>query len=355
MNGIHVVQIGSQEIAKLLALSEGHFADLKAVEVAPAKLTRSLSAFGNAEGGELYVGVDEITDKESGELLRIWRGFPSPEDANGFIQAFEGLFPLGQDYEYQFLEAERYPGFVLRVEVRKTKDIKTASDGRVYVRRGAQNLPVLDEEGLGRLRRNKGITSFETEPVNADVRSITNSEQVIRFMLEVVPAAEPEEWLRKQQLIQNGLPTVAGILLFADEPQALLPKRSGIKLYRYQTADEQGTRETLLGNPTSIEGPVYDQISRAVRAAADVIESVRIATPQGLESVRYPITALHEVITNAVLHRDYSIADDIHIRVFDNRVEVLSLGTLPGHITPENILDERFARNGVLVWCPIST
>src|SRR5262249_9408175 len=125
--------------------------------------------------------------------------------------------------------------------------------------------------------------------------------------------------------------------------------RSGIKIYRYQTSDEQGTRETLHGDPVSIEGSLYDQVHRAVRTTADTIESVRVNTPNGLESVRYPITALHEVITNAVLHRDYSIADDIHIRVFDNRVEVISPGTLPGHVTPENILEERFARNGILV------
>jgi len=49
------------------------------------------------------------------------------------------------------------------------------------------------------------------------------------------------------------------------------------------------------------------------------------------------------------LHRDYSIADDIHIRIFDNRVEVASPGTLPAHITPDNILDERFARNATIV------
>jgi ATP-dependent DNA helicase RecG len=61
------------------------------------------------------------------------------------------------------------------------------------------------------------------------------------------------------------------------------------------------------------------------------------------------VTALHEIITNAVLHRDYSAADDIHIRIFDNRVEAISPGTLPAHITPENILNERFARNGVIV------
>lgn len=54
-------------------------------------------------------------------------------------------------------------------------------------------------------------------------------------------------------------------------------------------------------------------------------------------------------MTNAVIHRDYSVADDIHIRVFDNRVEVESPGRLPAHVTPENILDERFSRNGNLV------
>ena len=66
-------------------------------------------------------------------------------------------------------------------------------------------------------------------------------------------------------------------------------------------------------------------------------------------TVEYPEETLHEIITNAVLHRDYSIPDDIHIRVYDNRVEVESPGSLPGHITPKNILDERFARNGNLV------
>ncbi len=61
--------------------------------------------------------------------------------------------------------------------------------------------------------------------------------------------------------------------------------------------------------------------------------------------------ALHEIITNAVLHRDYTAADDIHIRIFDNRVEVVSPGTFPLglHFTPSNILTERFARNGVIV------
>ncbi len=345
MASITTTPLTPPEAAKLLSLAEGHFVDLKAVEVTPAKLTRSLCAFANAEGGELFIGVDEHKRSSA----RSWRGFARVEDANGFLQAFEQFFPLGDECSYGFLQSTAGPGFVLKVEIRKSRSVKHASDGKAYIRRGAQNLPVDTDEALTQLRRNKGITSFETEPVNVDKALITNSTPIIGFMLEVVPTAEPEAWLRKQQVIVDDKPTVAGLVLFAEEPQAALPKRCGLKIYRYKTKDEEGTRETLDFDPISVEGCAYDQIKAAVQQTAEIIESVRISTPTGLESVAYPVTALHEIITNAVIHRDYSIADDIHIQIFDNRVEVISPGTLPAHITPENILSERFARNGVIV------
>ena len=81
----------------------------------------------------------------------------------------------------------------------------------------------------------------------------------------------------------------------------------------------------------------------------EIIEGIRVLGTKGFEPVTYPTKTLHEVITNAVLHRDYAIADDVHVRVFNNRVEVESPGRLPAHITPKNILTERFARNGNLV------
>jgi len=68
-----------------------------------------------------------------------------------------------------------------------------------------------------------------------------------------------------------------------------------------------------------------------------------------LEKVEYPDEALHEVLTNAVLHRDYSIPADVQVRIYDNRVEIESPGKLAGHITLKNILTEQFARNPKLV------
>jgi ATP-dependent DNA helicase RecG len=80
-----------------------------------------------------------------------------------------------------------------------------------------------------------------------------------------------------------------------------------------------------------------------------MVEGIKKLGPKGLEPIQYPRETLHEIVTNSVLHRDYSIAADIQIRVFDNRVEVESPGLLPGHVTIKNILDEQFARNGALV------
>ena len=55
---------------------------------------------------------------------------------------------------------------------------------------------------------------------------------VREFIEHVVPSAKPEEHLKKQSLIRDGKVTVAALLLFADEPQAALPKHCGIKVYR---------------------------------------------------------------------------------------------------------------------------
>lgn len=141
--------------------------------------------------------------------------------------------------------------------------------------------------------------------------------------------------------------TVAGELLFSDEPQICLPKRSSIKIYRYKTSGE-ADRDTLAEQPMTVEGCAYRQIYDAVSMTKEIIESIK-KLGSGFETIEYPEETLHEIITNAVLHRDYSIATDIQIRVFDNRVEVESPGKLPGHVTTENILNAQAARNPKLV------
>jgi len=340
-----VIDVTDKQFNMVLSYKEGHFLDLKSIDITPAKLTKTISAFANADGGELFIGVDEVIEGDSKK--RVWRGFPDVEAANAHVQVFEEFFPLGQYFSYEFLSVTPFQGLVLKVEIGKTRDIIKASDGKVYLRRSAQSLPVTTDEALSRLRMDKGITTFVTETVDTDMVRISNSLVVIKFLLDVVPTAEPVSWLKKQELIKGDKPTVAGILLFDDEPQAVLPKRCGIKIYRYKTT--KPTREALAFDPITIEGCLYDQIKTAVEKTIEIIQDIKILKPFGLEQVRYPYVTLHEIITNAVLHRDYSLTSDVHIRIFDNRIEVESPGKLPGSVTIKNILHSQLARNGSLV------
>jgi ATP-dependent DNA helicase RecG len=344
---IGIEKITDEQRIKILGYHEGHFGDLKAKEIAPAKLSRSVSAFANATGGELFIGIEETTSGTT--KTREWKGFPDMEAANNHIQVFDSLFPLGQAFAYSFLECDGAPGLVLHVQVRKTRELVPASDGKYYVRRGPHNMPVTSQADLERLRLDKGIISFEGQTVNTPIATIADSYAITGFMIEVIPTVEPEPWLRKQSLILDDKPTVAGVLLFSDEPQAQLPKRCGIKLYRYATKNVEGSRDTLSFDPISIEGCLYDQIRTAVDKTVEIVQGQRVLGPNGLEPVQYPHETLHEIITNAVLHRDYSIAVDVHIRIFDNRIEIESPGKLPGHVTQANILKEQLARNGALV------
>lgn len=338
-----VAQISREQATHLLKRPEGHFVDNKSIEVGGGKLTKALSAFANADGGELVVGFDEVAP---GQFR--WRGFARAEDANGLIQVLEEHFPYSGDFVYEFLESGEFAGTVLRVTVLKTRDLRAAADGRYYVRRGAQSLPVLDDDRLRLLRRAKGLISQEDETVGVPISNVTNSIAVIDFMIEVIPEAEPETWLRKQRLIVDDRPTVAGVLLFDDEPQVALPK-AAVKIYRYGTTEAEGTRETLMFDPLAVEGSLYEQIEAAVQKTVELTEQVQKMTDRGLVPIKYPHEALHEVITNALLHRDYAHNDDVHIRIFDNRIEVESPGRLPAHVTPRNILSERFARNPTVV------
>lgn len=344
---IHTIEITDDQKEKLLNLSENHFNDLKSKDIAPASLTKTISAFSNAVGGELYIGVDEV--ENNGVATRVWRGFVNEEEANGHIQIFEKLFPVGDYYSYTFLSHPTSNGLVLQASIKKNLHIVKASNDRVYKRRSAQNLKLTTDAELKRLELDKGLASFEDVPLNIPIETVSDSLVIYEFMIEVIPTVEPLPWLKKQLLIRNNLPTVAATLLYSEIPQAALPKQSGIKIYRYKTKADEGTRETLVFDPISVEGCIYKQIYEAVKVTKKVIEDEKVLRETGLEDLTYPDKALHEIVTNALLHRDYSIASDIHIRIFDNRVEVLSPGSLPGHVTEANILNEQFARNGNLV------
>lgn len=158
--------IPAGEAVAILQFEEGHYLDVKRVEVKPGKLSESISAFANTSGGEVYLGIAE-TEHRDGTKTREWEGFPDMEAANAHFQVLEGLGALGNHYTATFLNCEGRQGHVLHLTIPKTKDIIKASDGHPYIRRNAQNFRVETAEGIQRLRLDKGVVSFEDDTIPA--------------------------------------------------------------------------------------------------------------------------------------------------------------------------------------------
>lgn len=340
-----VYKISEEQAQKLLNLKEDFLNDVKAKEVKPSKLSETVSAFANASGGDIYVGIAE--DKTA--KTKSWVGFSEPEDANDFPQVLLQAHPFGNHLVFEYLECDNRDGLILHITVKKVKELVKSSAGDIYIRVNAGKQKIDRPDALKRLELDKGIVTFENEWVEVSSNRIENSLSILNFLINIIPSGEPATYLGNQELIKPGHAKVCGVLLFCDEPAIYLPKRSSIKIMRYKTKEEDIGREFLDGTPLTMEGDAYNLIFNSVKATKGILEGIQKLGESGLGTIQYPDETLHEVITNAVLHRDYSIVADVQIRIFDNRVEVESPGKLPGHVTIHNILHTQSARNPSLV------
>lgn len=338
-------EIDDVQAASIMATQENYLNDIKARDIKPSKLSETISAFSNAAGGDVYVGIGE--DKSTN--TRSWLGFDDPEQANDIPHVLFQAHAFGNHVKFEFLSNKNLPGLVLHITIKKVKEIVKSSSGEVFVRVNAGKQKIDTPEKLKRLELDKGIVTFENEWVEIPLPRIENSLSILNFLINVIPTGEPLTYLNNQDLIKEGHARVCGVLLFCDEPAVFLPKRCSVKIMRYKTKDDDIGREFLDGTPLTIEGDAYNLIYSAVSTTKNVIESIKRLGDEGLEAIEYPEDALHEVITNAVLHRDYSIVADVQIRIFDNRIEIENPGKLPGHVTTTNILDTQSARNPALV------
>lgn len=337
-----VTKLDDNDLQLLLNREESQFFDFKD-KSSIGKCTKTISAFANTDGGELCVGVRD--KKESNRICNL---FSSLEEANDVISNILKQFDGGVEFVgFEFLFCEGL-GYILMVTVQKTPFVVKSSDGKVFKRQNASDRELKAGQEISSLELEKGIRSFEDSATSLDCSEIQESSKFQEFLRGIVPNSTPIDFLRKERLVYDERVKTCAVLLFDENPQSILPQAS-IKVYRYTSLGDEGEREDLEGQPESIEGNICDQIYSAVSRVKEKVEQIPILGEAGFVQVKYPQEAVHEVICNAVLHRDYSIRDYVHVRIFDNRIEVESPGKLAGPVTVKNILKQRFSRNNKLV------
>jgi ATP-dependent DNA helicase RecG len=225
------------------------------------------------------------------------------------------------------------------------------------IRVGAQNKP-MGGEAIRHLAATKSSGDFESEPVaGATLVDLDKAvlDEYMRLRAERGHRASTgtlqDHLVDIGAMIEDGTPTVGGLLLFGKHPQTFLPQ-SGLIFVKFLGKEARG-RDGLAGygRRVEIEGPAARIIERAWQV---VNEEMRVeAVVNGLrreEVPEYPRFAVREALVNAVCHRDYRLSGRrVEIRMYDDRLELISPGGLPGYITLDNIVDEHFSRNPRLV------
>lgn len=345
---IRTKRITIQDIISLSNRPEGHFFDKKAKEVSGRNIQKLAVAFANADGGDIIIGITDEKDEPNPE--KRWNGGRNQECFNFVFQSLLEITP-SLAYSAHFLQHPTNDTYALQITIEKSNKVHSCPDQSIFIRQSAQSIPIKDPQQILELSFAKGERSYEDFIFKeGKAEDIFESNEMQTFLQNVSPSSDPIDFTINQNLIDRTTfePRIAGILIFNDNPVTLLPRKCGIKITRYDTNELIPEREHLK-RQISIEGCLYKQIHQAIDCITEIMSSVSIYTTQGLQKVAYPPETIWEILVNAVIHRDYSISDDIQVLIYNNRIEIISPGKLPGYVTIDNILDARFSRNTRIV------
>jgi hypothetical protein len=101
----------------------------------------------------------------------------------------------------------------------------------------------------------------------------------------------------------------------------------------------RGTDKTEFLDQRQIRGPAFKLLEEAQLFCQRHFPLPGKIVPERLRRVETPLIppdAMREILVNAFIHRDYSIAGGaVSLAIFDDRVEIWSAGTFPAGITPD--------------------
>lgn len=148
-----------------------------------------------------------------------------------------------------------------------------------------------------------------------------------------------EEILELMGVLDGGVPTLAGVMAFGKYPQGYFPQLgiTAVVVPGTQMGQLGEDGERFIANKR-INGTIPEMLEEAVEF---VKRNMRVKTIINAEGRRddkpeFPLTAIREIILNALVHRDYSIHTEgtpVTICMFADRLEVTNKGGLYGRIS----------------------
>ena len=332
-----------EQLRSLTAQGESATLEFKKSTAEKERACRTLCAFANGQGGQVLFGVtpagqavgQTVSDRTLEELAQEFQHFEPP------------LFPTVERLSVG-------PGrVVLVVSVERSTRV-TSFRGVPYERvlnttrvmsREAQQRLLLEELHAVRRWENQSAEGWDASQLDGRELALTLEESIRRGRSADPGTREPLEVLRGLGLLVDGgkLARAAVVLFCKDEvPLPDFPQLR-LKVARFKGV----TRDEFLDN-RQFYGNAFALMRKAERFLMDSLPVAGRIVPGRLEredTPLLPVEALREALANAFVHRDYAIGSgSVNVALYDDRLEIISIGELHFGLTPEALQREHESR-----------
>ena len=284
-------------------------------------IKKTVIAFANTVGGKIYIGINDDLSVE---------GVSDPDEVllkstNMIRDSIKPDVTMFLDYKVEILGDKS----VVVIEVQKgtSAPYYIASKGirpeGVFIRQGASSVPATETAILKMIKETSG-DDYE------DVRSL---DQNLTFESCKKEFERANLKLGREQM--RTLNFIGSDGLYSNLAQLL----SEQCVHIIKAAVFEGISKKIFKDRCEFTGSLFKQlrdcfdfIDRNNRTHAEIDGLTRI------DNRDYPQIAIREALLNALVHRDYSFSSSTLISVFDNRIEIVTVGGLLRGITMDDMI-----------------
>lgn len=315
-------------------------------------IAAELIAFSNSRGGKILFGVEDKTGKITGLsaeqihkynqlLANIANDMVKPQV---FINTEVITVSSAEDGDKKVLAVEISEGVA-----KPYKD----KNGAIWIKQGSDKRRLTDNNEQIRLFQQSGILYLDemiipqTTPDDVDISKVALYVKAVQKRDSEGEIDITERFLNNLNIAKEGRLTLGGLLFFAKNPQKFRPALC-VKAISFFGNSIGGTGYR---SSQDISGTIPEIFEETMRFFTSNLQHLQAG--QNFNSVgklEVSQTALEELVQNALVHRDYSKNSPIRVMIFDNRIEIVSPGSLPNSLTVENIkMGNAVVRNNLLV------
>jgi ATP-dependent DNA helicase RecG len=310
-------------------------------------IAQEMVAFSNSKGGMILIGVQDDTWEIDGlsddEIRKI---------SNLLVNAANELIkpPVFIETENLIIEGKKI--IVVQVPEGLDKPYKD-KDGIIFLKNGANKRKVTSNEEIARLlSKGKNLFPDEIPVLQANQDAIHKDKFEDYFNREFKThytqlGLSYIEALKAKRVMRGENITLAGLLFFGRNPQSFKPALC-IKAVAFYGNSLGGTEyrdsRDLIGTiPTLFEeGMAFFK--------RNLLHTQQGQNFNSLGILEISEIALQELLENALIHRDYLKNAPIRLLVFDNRIEIISPGSLPNSLSVEELkYGNPIVRNNLMV------